>query len=305
MKNKMVRGLVMTGMACMLLTACGSKKEADVTQPADTVVTVETTDTTVATEADTVVEPSTEMKEESTPKSETVTLTSADFVVNILDDGTAMLTQYSGDAESVIIPSEVDGMTVTVIGKDAFVNHEELKSISIPDTVVEISEQAFFNCWNLENVVMSKNVEKIGKYAFSGLYEVDLPNSLRELGYGAFSDCKFTSIVIPAELAIIPEYAFGSTMLTEVVIPSNIQIIDKSAFKYCSQLKTVEIKEGVEVIEEDAFAKCDILESITIPASVTEMTDPFYDSPNVTIYTPAGSYAETWAAENGVPCVTQ
>ncbi|MCI7789623.1 MAG: hypothetical protein MR531_02390 [Lachnospiraceae bacterium] len=47
------------------------------------------------------------------------------------------------------------------------------------------------------------------------------------------------------------------------------------------------------------------MESIIIPASVTEMIDPFYDSPNVTIYTPAGSYAEAWAAENDIPCVAQ
>lgn len=61
----------------------------------------------------------------------------------------------------------------------------------------------------------------------------------------------------------------------------------------------------METIGEDAFAKCDVLESVTIPASVTEMTDPFWGSDNVTIYTPVGSYAETWAAENGIPCVAQ
>ena len=299
MKNKMVKGLVIAGMVSMMLTACGSKESTDRPQNVDTAVNAETTDAIGKTDG------VTEVKEESTPKSAAVELTADNFVVDILDDGTAMLTQYSGEAESVVIPSEVDGMTVTVIGEDAFVNHEELKSVVIPDTVVEIRNQAFFNCWNLDNVVMSKNIEVIGEYAFSSLGEIELPNTLKELGYGAFSDCKFVKISIPANLEKVAEYSFGSTMITEVIVPSNVKIIEKSAFKYCEQLRNVVIEEGVEVIEEDAFSKCDILESVTIPASVTEITDPFRGSDNVTIYTPTGSYAETWAAENSIPCVAQ
>ena len=84
-----------------------------------------------------------------------------------------------------------------------------------------------------------------------------------------------------------------------------IKTIQEEAFRGCKQLKTVTIEEGVEVIEKGAFRDCEMLESITIPASVTKINNPFRGSENVTIYTPAGSYAETWAAENGVPCVAQ
>lgn len=272
MKNKMVRGLVVAGMVSMMLTACGSKEQADVVQTTDMPVVQETA-------------VNTSIPEEEAPKAEAVTLTEEDMVVVPIDDTTAKLQSYSGEAESIIIPEEINGRKITVIGEEAFVNEEQLKSIVIPDTVTEIQSFVFVNSNNLECVVMSKNIEKIGERAFMGTscYEIELPDTLKELGDAAFSTCK----------------------LRELVIPGSIKVIQKGTFYTCKQLQTVVIEDGVEVIGEEAFTQCGMLESVTIPASVTEMTDPFYDSPNVTIYTPAGSYAETWAAENGVPCVAQ
>ena len=274
MKNKMVRGLVVAGMVSMMLTACGSKEQADV---------VQTTDMPVVQETDADV--NTSITEEDAPKAEAVTLTEEDMVVVPIDDTTAMLQSYSGEAESIIIPEEINGRKITVIGEEAFANVTQLKSIVIPDTVTEIQSFAFLNCDNLDDVVMSKNIEKIGERAFLGpnCYEINLPDTLKELGDGAFSNCKFT----------------------ELIIPRNIKVIPKGTFNTCKQLQKVIIEEGVEVIEKEAFEQCGMLESVTTPASVTEITKPFHNSDNVTIYTPAGSYAETWAAENGVPCVAQ
>lgn len=60
----------------------------------------------------------------------------------------------------------------------------------------------------------------------------------------------------------------------------------------------------MEVIGEMTFWDCDILEKVMIPASVTEISyDAFMDSYNVTIVAESGSYAETFAAENDIPCV--
>ncbi len=274
MKNKMVRGLVVAGMVSMMLTACGSKEQADV---------VQTTDMPAVQETDADV--NTSIAEEDAPKAEAVTLTEEDMVVVPIDDTTAKLQSYSGEAESIIIPEEINGRKITVIGEEAFVNEEQLKSIVIPDTVTEIQSFVFVNSNNLECVVMSKNIEKIGERAFMGTscYEIELPDTLKELGDGAFSTCK----------------------LNEVVIPGSIKVIRKGSFFSSKQLQKVVIEEGVEVIEKEAFEQCGMLESVTIPTSVTEITKPFHNSDNVTIYTPAGSYAETWAAENGVPCVAQ
>ena len=69
---------------------------------------------------------------------------------------------------------------------------------------------------------------------------------------------------------------------------------------------TVMLSAYVIKIESDVFSKCPELKEIFIPESVTEI-DPyaFYMSENVTIYTPAGSYAESFAIENNIPYVNQ
>lgn len=66
--------------------------------------------------------------------------------------------------------------------------------------------------------------------------------------------------------------------------------------------------DGVEHID-DIFAifTDEVFEDLTdiiIPASVTEIEQSAFDRcPNVTIHTPAGSYAETYAREQGIPYV--
>ena len=74
----------------------------------------------------------------------------------------------------------------------------------------------------------------------------------------------------------------------------------------CKLLEKVTIPSSVIKIESDVFSKCPELKEIFIPESVTEI-DPyaFYMSENVTIYTPAGSYAESFAIENNIPYVNQ
>ena len=104
---------------------------------------------------------------------------------------------------------------------------------------------------------------------------------------------------------------------------------DPAAFNGCVQLKEVTMEDGVESIGESAFEGCDVLEKVTLASTVTEIgpyaftecpeltyvyiseatttidEDAFWNSENVTIYTPAGSYAESFAIENNIPYVNQ
>lgn len=302
MKKNILKGITVTMMAGMLITACGSKETGGTTPEV-----IEKTSQESAEGEDKAEQENTKEAEGKASAAEAVTVTSEDFVVTSLDDGTAMISRYSGEAESIIIPEEISGMPVTIIGGHTFGNHDELKSVVIPDSVIEIQESAFSNCFELKNVIMSKNVERIGTYAFSGpkLKEIELPDTLKEIGDSAFISCDMINITLPEGLEIIDEGAFCTNSIETLTIPKNVKKIEYQAFAYCKQLKTVVIEDGVEVIGEKAFCNCDLLESVTIPASVTEMIKPFVNSNNVTIYTTAGSYAETWAEENNVPCVVQ
>ena len=83
-------------------------------------------------------------------------------VVFTLIDNEYSVTDYTGNAEEVIIPSTYNGKSVTSIGDNAFNvgirGNDSLKSITIPDSVQRIGYYAFIFCYNLESVYYSGSV---------------------------------------------------------------------------------------------------------------------------------------------------
>ena len=57
---------------------------------------------------------------EEAGKVEQKTFTCGDYEYAMLDDGTAELTKYRGEAEALEVPGELDGYAVTAIGDGAF-----------------------------------------------------------------------------------------------------------------------------------------------------------------------------------------
>lgn len=121
---------------------------------------------------------------------------SGDFKYDVWLDGTAKITQYIGEKSSVIIPSTIDGYTVTIIGTQAFAN-QSINSVSIPDTVITIEDKAFYRCRNLATVDLDYNyftkqgVKTIGErafelYAVTSLHNVIVPPSVTSIGIDAF-----------------------------------------------------------------------------------------------------------------------
>lgn len=76
-----------------------------------------------------------------------------------------VITKYNGTAISVIIPSEINGQTVTEIGERVFYG-KQLTSVTIPDSVATIRECAFQNN-QLTNITIPDSVTKIEGNAFN------------------------------------------------------------------------------------------------------------------------------------------
>ena len=94
--------------------------------------------------------------------------------------------------------------------------------------------------------------------------------------------------------------------LERLVIEEGITTIGTLAFTRCGPLTSVELPESLQVIKTGAFYSCTDMEKITIPESVTEIEEgAFEDCPALTIYGKAGSAAEVYAAENGIPFVAE
>jgi hypothetical protein len=90
--------------------------------------------------------------------------------------------------------------------------------------------------------------------------------------------------------------------LTDITIPDGVTSIGDYAFSSCTSLTDITIPNGVTSIGDYAFSRCTSLTDITIPNSVTSIGNwAFWGCGNLTIYGNIGSYAQTYAEENGIP----
>ena len=98
------------------------------------------------------------------------------------------LVRYLGKEKTVTIPSEINGFTVSTVGKVAF-GGSNVESVYIPDSVLKIESGVFQSCDYLQKVRLSKNLTDIGEYAFydtSSLTELYIPKSVENIGEMAF-----------------------------------------------------------------------------------------------------------------------
>ena len=87
---------------------------------------------------------------------------------DIAEDGTAVFLGFDAAVSgAVTIPATVDGLDVTVIGKDAFKGNTAITSVTVPDGVTEIGESAFEGCTKLASANLPDSVEIIGVRAFA------------------------------------------------------------------------------------------------------------------------------------------
>ena len=290
MKRRLVSMFMVGMMVTGMVTGCGNEAEITDTLVPEAASVVQTGDSDV-------VESDTTDKVE-VPQTETP---AENFKTKVLEDGTIEIDSYDGDYEAIVIPAQIGGRDVTVIG--GFANEDEITSVVIPDTVREISNQAFLNCFNITSVKMGANVEVIGDNAFDGEFEeITLPDTLKIIGRNAFYGQPFKTLYIPEQVEEIGAGAFHGIDVENMTIPGSVKIIEQQAFHYCDKLETVVIEEGVETIENEVFKNCTSLKTITIPSSVTSMGDStFSECSNVTIIAEPGSYAEEFAIRNDIP----
>jgi len=167
----------------------------------------------------------------------------------------------------IIIPSTINGNSVTTIGDFAFQNNQ-LSSVVIPNSVTTIGTQAFTEN-QLTSVTLGNSVTTIGDSAFQNnqLSSVVIPNSVTTIGSEAFTDNQLTSVTLGNSVTTIGDTAFSCNKLTSVTISNSVTTIGNSAFSW-NQLTSVTIGNSVATIGDDAFYE-NQLTSVTIPDSVT------------------------------------
>jgi len=191
---------------------------------------------------------------------------------------------YEGELTELNVPAQVEGHTVTEITEKCFSGVKTLRSVVLNEGLQRISDKAFSSCDMLENVTLPSTLEHIDEKAFdscSRLRQITFPDSLRILGY-----CSF----------------WGAKSLESLVLPGTIDNIEYGVFMYGEKLAQIVVGEGIQSLSDNLFAYCPNVACYYFPSSLTSGLDQKITK-NAVIYAPEGSYALSWAAENGYACV--
>lgn len=263
------------------------------------------------------------------------TETGATFTVTVaaatntfsFDLTTGTITEYNGTDTVVVIPSKINGVTVTTIGTDAFLGLN-ITSVTIPASVTEIGSNAFAGCTNLTIVnyagdwsnltIQSGNPAVqdaanaplfdfeftpdntaviVTNYKYNGAAaDVTIPSRYQgkpvtTIGHAAFFNSAVTSVTIPDSVTSISDEAFiNCPKLTNISIPNSVTYIGFSAFSSCTSLKSITLPSSLSFISGALFLGCSQLTTIHIPVSVTSIgNNAFADCPSLMTVTYPGS----------------
>ncbi len=242
-----------------------------------------------------------------------------------------VIIKCDAQAESVEIPTELDGLPVTAIGNRAFSSCTALTSVILPDSLTSIGDHAFSRCSGLASITIPEGVTDIGTSAFlscSSLTSVRIPDSVTSIGGLAFSETPWLKAeqeknpfvilngtlidgsacegdaVIPNGVKSINDSAFWvGNKLTGITIPSSVTSIGSAAFVHCINLTDITIPSSVTSIEVSTFSDCQNLKSITLPKSIRSIKNSAFNfCENLTDVYYSGTEAEWKAIEIDALC---
>ena len=178
------------------------------------------------------------------------------------------------DTQVLIIPKRCEN-----IGQAAFYENTSITEVSFENDNTQLEKMVFCDCTNLKKVQLPNNLNDIKDSLFSrcALEEIEIPDSVTEIGANAFANCE---------------------SLKKVKFGAGIKSIGKDAFRSCDNLEEIDLPEGVESIGDGAFKYCDNVKTITLPESLKEigqfafLTGNSVDNSTITLRVKKGSYAD-------------
>ncbi len=194
-------------------------------------------------------------------------------------DGTLKIVAYEKDEQQVIVPQNIEGKAVTVIGNGSFYR-KKMMSISLPQGLKTIEYGAFYRCYSLTEIVIPQTVTQIGGNPFfrvSSLKRISVESNNQNY-------CDIDGVLYNKDKTILLAYPEGKEAET-FTVPASVTTLDKSAFGY----------------------RCYHLKEIVIPSTVTKMPEEemFVFPDDITLIVESGSAAEQYAKDNSINYITQ
>ena len=172
--------------------------------------------------------------------------------------------------------------TLLEIGMFSFAR-SGLIQISIPEGTLGIGYGAFYHCDDLFSVSLPETIMNVEPKAFS--YTAWLTDFLENgvsdflISGGVLVACRstYTDVVIPEGVRVIAGEAFaGHSEIKSVSLPDSLLVIGEGAFEGCDNLETVTGGMNVTQIKDRAFSGCP-LSTVHIPESVEEAGPGAFD----------------------------
>ncbi len=223
-----------------------------------------------------------------------------------VDRNTGKLLEVDGVSGVTVIPTSVEGITITSILTGAELNAEgdvikmrsafdlspNLTSVVLPGTITELPSYAFINNEELSELTLSNGFTAIRNFALvnSELRLINIPSTVT-LIEPQFSDSEYLDVNIAADNATYvmdnavlytadlrtvicaPELTASNTSLT---FHTRTRTISASAFEGRKNLLSVTFSDGVRVIEDAAFKNCRELNAVIINNGVTRVGNELF-----------------------------
>lgn len=162
------------------------------------------------------------------------------------------------------------------IGCQAFMNTVSLSKISIPDKVEYIGSECFSHS-GIKNIKLSKNdnftvIHNKTFFDCPNLEEVVLPDSIFQIGSGAFACCKSLQRINLDKIKLLCDNAFAKTALEKITLTA--RKIGSWVFTQCKNLKEADLS-GItdRQINSHLFFECTNLAKVSLPKEQIRVFD--------------------------------
>ncbi len=179
----------------------------------------------------------------------------------------------------IIISSEIEGVPVTRICENAFLNCSDITSVSLPEGIMIIGESAFEGCTSLINFKNQLGIKQIGPFAFKGCTSLESFSNPIPLNSGdQIIDCKsLTKLELAdnGESTLLTNLTLKNySKLESVIIPDNYVLNNNFTLNNCPMIKEIKLP-AVSSLESVVISDCNSITNIILPETFSDDKSSF------------------------------